>query len=52
VTGWSINGDVALGAVALSGPAPSQAAKARAGRIVSAIKGVRTVNNALTVVTD
>jgi osmotically-inducible protein OsmY len=52
LSGWSINVDVELGAVALYGPGLSQAAMARAGRIVSAIKGVRTVNNALTVVTD
>tara|TARA_B100000315_G_scaffold185227_1_gene174324 strand:+ start:1046 stop:1657 length:612 start_codon:yes stop_codon:yes gene_type:complete len=50
--GWSINVDVHSGVVRLYGPAPSDAARARAERIAASIKGVVQVHNALAVVTE
>ena len=44
-----INVDTKAGAVTLSGPAASLAAKERASSIAKAVPGVRDVNNQLTV---
>lgn len=44
-----IDVDTKDGAVRLSGPAPSQAAKDRAGSLAQAVEGVHSVNNELVV---
>lgn len=52
VSAWDINVDTYNGVVTLYGSVSSAAARARAGRIAASVKGVRRVENKITVVSD